>query len=129
MLLALVLTSAFANGGEIPRKYTCDGADVSPPLHWTAPPAGTRSFLLEVVDVSAHRFVHWDARGIPATSRGLAAGQHAPREGTNGFGSSGWGGPCPPHGPAHTYVFTLQALDKHGAVLATARLTGRYAAA
>jgi Raf kinase inhibitor-like YbhB/YbcL family protein len=130
LAVALTLTSpAFANGGRIPAKYTCDGADLSPPLRWTAPPSGSRSFRLSVIDTSARGFVHWAASGIPARSRGLAAGAHAPREGTNGFGSRGWGGPCPPPGPVHNYVFTLQALDAHGRVLATARLVGRYAAA
>jgi Raf kinase inhibitor-like YbhB/YbcL family protein len=129
LAVALTLTSpAFANGGPIPAKYTCNGPDLSPPLRWTAPPTATRSFRLTAIDTSAHDFVHWDARGIPAASRGLAAGGHAPREGTNSFGSTGWGGPCPPPGAAHTYVFTLQALDRRGKVLATARLVGRYAA-
>ena len=123
----LALSSpAFANGAKIPDRYTCNGADLSPPLRWTAPPAGTRSFSLEVVDVNAHGFVHWSASGIPASARALRAGQHAPREAANGFGSRGWGGPCPPPGAVHRYVFTLAALDAHGKVLATARLVGRY---
>jgi Raf kinase inhibitor-like YbhB/YbcL family protein len=127
--LALSLTSpAFVNGGRIPAKFTCNGTDVSPPLRWTAPPSGTRSFRLTVIDTSAHDFVHWDARGIKASARGLPQGARAPREGLNGFGSTGWGGPCPPAGPAHRYVFTLQALDAHGKVLASARLVGRYTA-
>jgi Raf kinase inhibitor-like YbhB/YbcL family protein len=130
LALALTLTSpAFAGGGRIPARYTCNGPDLSPPLRWTAPPAGTSSFRVTVIDTSAHDFVHWDARGIPSATRALAAGARVPREGTNGFGSTGWGGPCPPAGPAHTYVFTLQALDRRGKVLATARLLGRYAAA
>ena len=127
--LALSLSSpAFANGGRIPARYTCNGADVSPPLRWTAPPAGTRSFRLLVIDTNAHDFVHWDARGIPPSARGLAQGAHAPREGMNGFGSFGWGGPCPPAGPAHRYVFTLDAIGAHARVLASARLVGRYTA-
>ena len=125
---ALALTSpAFANGGAIPVRYTCDGAGVSPPLQWTAPPAGTRSFSLSVVDPDAPsgRFVHWTASGIAPSARGLAAGAHAPREGLNGAGGRGWTGPCPPSG-THGYVFTLQAVGPGGRTLATARLVGRY---
>jgi len=129
---ALVLSSpAFANGAAIPNRYTCNGRGDSPPLHWSGPPRGTLSFRLTVVDPDAPggRFVHWRAFGIPAGARGLAAGQHAPGEGTNGAGSRGWTPPCPPAGPAHHYVFTLQAIGSQGEVLATARLVGRYAAA
>jgi hypothetical protein len=126
---ALVLTSpAFAPGGTIPVRYTCDGAGGSPPLRWTAPPPGTRSFALTVVDPDAPggRFVHWVASGIPATGRGLAAGRHAPTEGLNGAGGRGWTGPCPPSG-THRYVFTLRALGAGGRTLARAQLVGRYA--
>ncbi len=134
LLAAAVLTltsPAFANGGTIPVRYTCNGRGSSPPLRWTAPPRGTRSFRLTVVDPDAPGggFVHWRASAIPASARGLRAGQHAPVEGANSAGGRGWTGPCPPAGPAHRYVFTLQALDAHGKVLATARLVGRYAAA
>jgi len=128
---ALVLTSpAFANGARIPAEYSCHGRGISPPLHWSAPPPGTRSFSLTVVDPDAPggRFVHWRASGIPASARGLRAGQHAPVEGANGAGGRGWTGPCPPAGPAHHYVFTLTAVGAHGKPLATARLVGRYAA-
>jgi len=128
---ALALSSpAFASGGAIPVRYTCNGSGVSPPLRWTAPPAGTRSFRLTVVDPDAPggRFVHWRASAIPAAARGLRAGEHAPVEGSNSAGSRGWTPPCPPAGPAHHYVFTLQALDSSGTVLAAARLVGRYAA-
>jgi len=125
---ALALTSpAFANGGTIPVRYTCDGAGLSPALRWTPPPAGTRSFSLTVVDPDAPggHFVHWTVSGIPASSRGLAAGAHAPREGRNSAGGRGWTGPCPPSG-THRYVFTLRALGPGGRTLATARLVGRY---
>jgi Raf kinase inhibitor-like YbhB/YbcL family protein len=118
---------AFANGSKIPARYTCDGKGTSPPLRWTTPPPGTRSVGLKVVDVSARGFVHWSATGIPASARGLREGQHAPHEGANGFGSRGWGGPCPPAGHAHEYVFTLSALDTRGKRLAQARLVGYYA--
>ena len=127
---ALALSSpAFAAGGTIPVRYTCDGAGGSPPLRWRSPPAGTRSFSLTVVDPDAPggRFVHWVASGIPASARGLAAGQHAPTEGLNGAGGRGWTGPCPPAGPSHHYVFTLTARGAGGRTLARAQLVGRYA--
>jgi hypothetical protein len=137
MLLAPLLTGAaialsspaFGNGGAIPVRYTCDGPGTSPPLRWTAPPRGTRSLSLNVIDPDAPggRFVHWVASGIPPTSRGLRAGQHPPREGSNSAGGAGWTGPCPPPGPAHHYVFTLTALDARGNTIARARLVGRYA--
>jgi len=129
---ALVLSSpAFANGAGIPVEYTCKGRGLSPPLRWSGPPPRTRSFTLTVVDPDAPggRFVHWRASGIPAAARGLRAGQHAPVEGTNSAGGLGWTPPCPPAGPAHHYVFTLQALGPDSKVLATARLVGRYTAA
>ena len=134
MLLAPVLVAttiglsspAFPSGGKIPARYTCDGQGASPPLRWTAPPSGTRSFRLTVVDPDARGFVHWSASGIAASVRGLRAGQHAPHEGVNGFGNRGWGGPCPPPGPAHEYVFTLKALGARGQTLAQGRLIGFY---
>ena len=125
---ALALTSpAFASGGRIPVRYTCDGAGLSPPLRWTAPPPGTRSFALTVIDPDAPGgpFVHWVAAGIPASSRSLAAGAHAPREAANSAGSRGWMGPCPPSG-THRYVFTLRAVGAGGRTLARAQLVGRY---
>lgn len=130
-LAALTLTSAsFHNGGLIPKTYTCEGRNISPPLRWTLPaPRGTRSFSLNVVDIDAHGFVHWDARGIPPTVGGLAAGYqgHAVVEGPNSAGTRGYTGPCPPRGSgAHRYVFTLRALGFTGRVLAQARLLGRF---
>jgi Raf kinase inhibitor-like YbhB/YbcL family protein len=130
LAVAFALSSpAFAAGGAIPARYTCDGSNVSPPLRWTAPPRGTRTLGLTVVDPDAPggHFVHWVASAIPATSRGLAVGARPPKQGANGAGGVGWTGPCPPAGPAHHYVFTLTALGVHGKVLARARLVGRYA--
>jgi Raf kinase inhibitor-like YbhB/YbcL family protein len=127
---AFVLTSvSFHDGGRIPKLHTCDGRNISPPLRWTAPPRGTRSFALRVVDVDAHGFVHWTARGIPAAVRGLVAGYkgHVVVEGPNSAGGQGYTGPCPPPGTGiHRYVFTLTALGAGGRVLARARLVGRY---
>lgn len=130
-LAALVLTSvSFHDGGRIPKVYTCDGRNVSPPLRWTLPaPHGTRSFSLKVVNVDAHGFVHWDARDIPPTVGGLAAGYHgrALVEGPNSAGTRGYTGPCPPPGSGrHRYVFTLTAVGSGGRALARARLVGLY---
>ena len=149
------LTSeAFEDGGVIPVRHTCDGEDVSPPLAWSGAPAGTKSFALLVDDPDAPResFDHWIAYDIPAAATTLPEGvDDSPRlaslggsrQGRNGFGKVGWGGPCPPPGRPHRYVFRLYALDKtagldpgvkrealeralEGHVLATATLTGTF---
>jgi Raf kinase inhibitor-like YbhB/YbcL family protein len=144
--MAFTLTSsAFQDGENIPPQFTCDGDDVAPPLAWSDPPQGTRSFALVMEDPDAPRgtFTHWLLYDIPATTTELRGkvGGIALR---NSFGRVAYGGPCPPpgHGP-HRYVFTLSAidvpaLDMHGSsrasmdralrahTLATARLTGRY---
>ena len=132
LLAAFVLTStAFYPGGTIPRAYTCEGRGVSPPLQWTRPPAGTKAFGITMIDTDAH-FTHWVAWGIPTSTRGLVAGQRPPRQARNSFGHTGYGGPCPPPGPQHHYVFTVYALDRNvgpsfaGHVLAHARLTGLF---
>ena len=102
---------AFRSGGAIPSRFTCDGANVSPPLRWTAAPLRARTLALQVVDVSTpSKFVHWLAWGISPRSRGLAARARPPRQGRNDFGRVGWGGPCPPAGTTHRYVFMLYAL-------------------
>lgn len=138
-------TSAFAAGGEIPARYTCDGQDVSPPLAWAGAPAGTAAFALIVDDPDAGGFVHWVVAPIPAVATSLPEGVPPggpPPQGRNGFGRIGWGGPCPPAG-THHYVFQLVALREvpslpanpsatavraaiKGAVLAEARLEGTY---
>ena len=106
-------STAFADGGSIPARFTCDGAGQSPPLAWHGTPEGTRAFALLVTDPDARGFVHWVATDIPASSAGLAEGasgsESAGREGRNDFGLIGWGGPCPPSG-VHRYVFELFAL-------------------
>jgi Raf kinase inhibitor-like YbhB/YbcL family protein len=106
-------SSAFGPGELIPRRHTCDGQDVSPPLAWSAPPEGTRSFALIVDDPDAPggTFRHWLAWGIAADARILAEGHAPPVEGRNDFGTTGYRGPCPPHGHGrHRYVFRLLAL-------------------
>jgi Raf kinase inhibitor-like YbhB/YbcL family protein len=114
---------AFAPNGPIPSKYTCEGADISPPLKWSGAPDGTRSFALIVDDPDApdpakpqRVFVHWVVYNIPsstnelpenASKTGLPPGA---MQGTNDFGKQAYGGPCPPIG-RHRYFFKLYALD------------------
>lgn len=119
------LTSASVVAGDsIPAQFTCDDADQSPPLSWTGAPEGTRSFTLIVDDPDAPggTFVHWVIYNIPATAdslpAGIATGARVPelgeaRQAENGFNKTlGYGGPCPPKGPAHNYHFRLFALDR-----------------
>jgi Raf kinase inhibitor-like YbhB/YbcL family protein len=121
--MPLLLTSpGLPPGGEIPRQYTCDGSDISPPLAWSGAPKGTASFALVVEDPDAPggTFRHWAAYDIAATATGLAAGQGATApfaQASNDFGKIGYGGPCPPSGTRHRYVFTLMALSQPHLVL------------
>jgi Raf kinase inhibitor-like YbhB/YbcL family protein len=105
-------SKAFAHGEAIPPRHACEGQDVSPPLSWTDPPAGTSALALVVDDPDAPvgTFTHWLAWGIDPGAGGLDEGQPAPREGRNGFGTTGYAGPCPPRG-RHRYFFRLHALD------------------
>jgi Raf kinase inhibitor-like YbhB/YbcL family protein len=110
-------TSAFAEGGDIPRLHTCDGADLSPTLEWTGEPSGTRSFALIVddPDAPAGTWNHWLLYDLSPSVRVLAQGFRPGTLGVSGlndFGKPGYGGPCPPkgHGP-HRYYITLYALD------------------
>lgn len=148
----LTLTSpAFRHGEPIPRKYTCDGEDVSPPLTWHGAPGNTVTFALVMDDPDAPigTWDHWVIFDIPATATGLP--EAVPPEptlpdgsvqGTNSWGRIGYGGPCPPRGQ-HRYFFRLYALDTHvgldsrttkarllsaieGHVLAQAELMGVY---
>jgi Raf kinase inhibitor-like YbhB/YbcL family protein len=109
------LTSiAFNDAQPIPRKYSCEGDNLSPPLDWSAPPEGTRSLALIVHDPDAPigDFTHWLAWNIDPLDGGLEEGAHPPAEGTSGFGENGYGGPCPPAGDgAHRYQHELFALD------------------
>ncbi len=122
--MALMLTSsAFANGGEIPRIHTCDGNDVSPSLTWSGVPQGTRSLALIVDDPDAPdpaapkmTWVHWVLYNIPASATGLPQGvtpSNLPagtKQGLNDWKRTGYGGPCPPIG-RHRYFHKLYALD------------------
>jgi len=112
---------SFQNGGNIPKKYTCEGADVSPELHWTAPPAGTQSLALIADDPDAPvgTWTHWVLYDLPAQTTSLPEGvpkmdelASGGRQGRNDFRKIGYGGPCPPAGKPHRYFFKLYALDK-----------------
>lgn len=112
------LTSpAFPSGGQIPRRHSCEGEDLSPPLSWSGAPDGAAGFALVVDDRDARGFVHWVVADLPASTTGLpegvpSSGPGVPPQGRNDFGRVGWGGPCPPPGSGdHHYVFTLYALS------------------
>ena len=114
------LTSTSFQGNQIPAKFTCDGAGISPQLSWSEPPAGTASFTLIVTDPDApgRTFVHWVIYDLPAETRELLEGMpglgqltNGSRQGHNDFGEIGYGGPCPPGNSAHHYHFALYALD------------------
>jgi len=151
--MTMKLTStAFHQGGTIPKRYTEDGVDVSPELEWTEPPPGTQSFALICEDPDAPRgtYTHWVLFSLPMESRGLKEGippdaklADGSIQGTNDFGKIGYGGPAPPPGKPHRYFFKLFALDaklplasgstKHhlldslpGHILAETELVGTY---
>jgi Raf kinase inhibitor-like YbhB/YbcL family protein len=145
-------SATFQAGGEIPRKYTCDGEDVSPQLRWENIPAGTKALALIVDDPDAPggTWVHWVVYDLPvetaALSEGLRKSETLPdgaKQGLNDFRSVGYGGPCPPAGPPHRYYFKLYALATptglqpratkaqliaamEGRMLGQAELMGRY---
>ncbi len=133
-----VSSPAFASGGAIPVRYTCDGDDLSPPLEWTGEPQGTRSFLVVCDDPDAPHgtFHHWVAYDLPAIRHRLEEGEGgsaALPQARNSFGSARYGGPCPPYGHGtHHYHFRVAALSidrlpvaghraDYGAVVAAAR--------
>jgi Raf kinase inhibitor-like YbhB/YbcL family protein len=112
-----VTSTAFTANGPIPVDFTCDGADRSPPLTWSAAPSGTQSIAIVVDDPDAPGgdFVHWVAFNLPASNISLPEGADAASvggvSGANGFGRSGYGGPCPPRHEAHRYRFRVRALN------------------
>lgn len=147
------LTSpAFKDGESIPKKYTADGENVSPPLRWEEPPRGAQSFALicEDPDAPGGTFYHWVLFNLPADARELKEGvpptgelPDGARQGKNSFDKVGYGGPSPPEGKPHRYVFKLFALDRKldlsagatrdqlvtamkGHALAGGQLTGKY---
>jgi len=110
----LFWSPAFPQNRAIPRRFTCDGANVSPPLRWQAPPRGTRAFAIELIDLDspAGTFTHWTLWNLPASARGVPAHVRWRLQGRNSFGRIGYGGPCPPAGRAHHYVFELHTLKR-----------------
>jgi Raf kinase inhibitor-like YbhB/YbcL family protein len=140
-----ITSSAFQQGGNIPSKFTCDGTDTNPPLQITGVPPEAKSLVLIVDDPDAPSglFTHWVVWNISPQTATIAEGS-APKgvHGTNDFGKSGYGPPCPPSG-AHRYYFRVFALDRElalpagakrsqldaamkGHVIAQGELMGRY---
>ncbi len=145
-------SSAFDGGGRIPVRFTCDGADESPPLAWSGAPDGVRTWavIMDDPDAPGGTWVHWVAFDLPGSASELpgalppdttlpGGGVH----GENSWGRIGYGGPCPPD-RIHRYVFKLYALDAslglhpgagkrdvldamEGHVLDEARLVAEYA--
>lgn len=111
-----LISPAFEHLAEIPKRFTCEGENVSPPLEWSDVPEGTQSLALmfEDPDAPAGRFLHWAVWGISPTVTSLAEGELPPeaRQGLNGFGLPGYGGPCPePGSGTHSFIITLLALS------------------
>jgi Raf kinase inhibitor-like YbhB/YbcL family protein len=141
-----LISSAFNEGGNIPDRFTCDGANVSPPLAWSGAPNGTESLAIIADDPDAPvgTWVHWVLYNIPAGQTSLAEGaQGVGVQGTNDFRKPGYGGPCPPRGKPHRYFFKVYALDApvslkpggtkadlekamQGRILAQGQLMGKY---
>jgi Raf kinase inhibitor-like YbhB/YbcL family protein len=151
--VALTISSkSFTNGGDIAKKFTCDGEDVSPELSWNGAPAGTKSFALlsDDPDAPVGNWNHWTLWNAPPESRGLPEGTKkvaqlpdGTQQGLNDFPKVGYNGPCPPPGKPHRYYFKLFALDAKltlkqnsgkrdletamkGHILAQAEWMGRY---
>lgn len=147
-----VASDAFEEGKDVPALYTCDGADVSPPLSWSGVPSGAESIALIADDPDApgRTWVHWVVYGLPPDLRGLPEGvaggdmlAQGGRHGITDFGRREYGGPCPPKGGPHRYFFKIYALDQEvtlaagatkaeleaemqGQILAWGQLMGRY---
>jgi hypothetical protein len=145
-------TTAFPAGGTIPKKYTCDGTDLSPELKWSDAPAGTQSFavIADDPDAPVGTWTHWVVWNIPAQTTALPEGlpkaealSNGAQQGKNDFRRIGYGGPCPPAGKPHRYFSKLYALNNKldlppganrgeleratkGRVLAEAELMGKH---
>lgn len=147
----IVRSDSFEEGGSIPPRHTCDGADVSPPLEWSGAPDSTAAYVLvsDDPDAPVGTWVHWllydlpaamtsVPEGVPASDTLAGGGTH----GRNSWGRIGYGGPCPPSG-THRYFFRVYALDRplglrpgatraevdaamRGRVIAEGSLMGRY---
>ncbi|MDI6832403.1 MAG: YbhB/YbcL family Raf kinase inhibitor-like protein [Bacteroidales bacterium] len=148
----IVKSNSFSDGGMIPAKYTCDGANISPQLSWDNAPNGTKSFVLicEDPDAPMGTFTHWVLYDIPADIHELPENlpkdkvlPNGTKQGIADFKKIGYGGPCPPSG-THRYYFKLYALDTllnlepglkkedilkamNGHILAQGQIMGKYA--
>src|SRR4030095_2032120 len=146
-----IKSTAFNEGGMIPKKYSCEGENLSPPLEWSDSPAGTNTFALIVddPDAPAGTWVHWVVYNIPASTLELKDDMSSQKtsdskivQGINDFKKASYGGPCPPSG-THRYFFKLYAIDAKldlagdvtkdklldamkGHVLGQAQLIGKY---
>ena len=144
-------STAFGSEETIPRRYSCDGEDISPALQWSNPPQDTQSFALicDDPDAPGSTWIHWVIYNLPAETRALAEAipsgaelADGSRHGRNSWGELGYGGPCPPSG-THRYFFKLYALDTvlnlasgaskaqllqamEGRILAQTELMGKY---
>lgn len=150
--MAIAITSAaFPDAGMIPKEYTCDGRNISPPLSWDGVPegAGSLAIICDDPDAPAGTWVHWVLFNLPATVNELPQGippdevlANGARQGMNDFRKFGYGGPCPPGG-THRYYFKIYALNTEltqgpgitkaellkamkGHILAQGQLMGRY---
>jgi len=116
---AMKVEAPFKEGQDIPRKYTCDGEDVSPQVKWSGQPSNTKSFVLIMDDPDAPvgTFTHWIVYDIPASQTSLQENfpkrseVRSIKQGINDFGRVGYGGPCPPRGHTHKYYIKVYALD------------------
>jgi len=150
----IVKSDSFSDGGMIPAKYTCDGANISPQLSWDNAPKGTKSFVLicEDPDAPMGTFTHWVLYDLPADVHELPENlpkdkilPNGAKQGITDFKKVGYGGPCPPNG-THRYYFKLYALDTllnlepglkkedilkamNGHILAQGQIMGKYARA
>jgi Raf kinase inhibitor-like YbhB/YbcL family protein len=122
---------AFSEGDVVPTRFTCDGENVSPPLRWSDVPPEAAELRISLTDPDAPRgtFTHWLVTGVGTQASGVDEGQ-VPEGGTeqrNSFDDPGYGGPCPPSGSPHRYVFKVEALDAAGNILDSGQLTTTYA--
>jgi Raf kinase inhibitor-like YbhB/YbcL family protein len=141
-----ITSTAFNEGGKIPRLYTCDDQNVSPPLTWSSVPTNTVSLalIMDDPDAPSGTWVHWVLYNLPPDTTSLGQGKNGGgTEGKNDFNRIGYGGPCPPRGSNHRYYVKLYALDSKldlkpgaskaqlenamkGLILAQGQLMGRY---
>lgn len=153
VVMKLHLSSgSFADGQPIPRRHAFDGQNLSPALQWSGVPPAAKSLALIVDDPDAPvgTWVHWVIYRLPPGSNGLPEGvpataelENGVRQGVNDFKRPGYGGPMPPPGHPHRYLFKLYALDTNpdlkpgltkkellkamkGHVLAEGQLMGTY---